>query len=366
MNDKIRFGIWAPVHGPRAALQDPEEPFDASWEHNKAVILDAEALGFDSTLLAQHTVNPHLPDHDQLEAWSAAAALAALTRRIEIIAAIKPYIAHPVFLAKTALQIENISGGRFGINLINAWNASEFEKAGIAFGEHDARYDYGREWAAVVKRLVSGETVTHQGDHFSITDYRLTPGSPNRQRPTIYIGGESEPARVLAAEHADVWFINGQPLADVAALISDLRRRPRSGAPLRYGLSAFVIARQTEAEAEQAYRRLLDLAAKDADVHELQRRKADPKAVMFQTMAKTVRVGTNGGTAAGLVGSYDQVSERIHAFHRAGIELFMLQLQPLRAEMRRFAAEVMPRVRAIEAAEGAAAEDAPRAGRRAP
>lgn len=365
MANGIRFGIWAPVHGPRAALQDPQEPFDASWNHNKAVILDAEELGFDSTLLAQHTVNPHLPEHDQLEAWSAAAALAALTERIEIIAAIKPYIAHPVFLAKAALQIENISAGRFGINLINAWNASEFEKAGIAFGEHDERYAYGREWVSVVKRLVSGETISHQGHNFNITDYKLTPGSPNRNRPTIYIGGESEPARALAADHADVWFINGQPLPDVTALIADLRGRPRSAAPLRFGLSAFVIARKTEAEAQTAYERLLDLAAKDADVHELQRRKADPKAVMFQTMSKSVRVGTNGGTAAGLVGSYDQVSDRIHAFHRAGVELFMLQLQPLRAEMHRFAAEVMPRVRALEAAEPSAAAQPQVLGRRA-
>lgn len=353
MTNGIRFGIWAPVHGPRAALQDPDEPFDASWAHNRTVVLEAEELGFDSTLLAQHTVNPHLPDHDQLEAWTGAAALAALTSRIEIIAAIKPYIAHPVFLAKAALQIENISNGRFGINLINAWNPSEFEKAGIPFGEHDQRYDYGREWASIVKRLVSGETVSHAGKHFNITDYKLTPQSPNRKRPTFYIGGESEPARALAADHADVWFINGQPLAEVAALIADVRRRPRTEAPLRYGLSAFVVARRTEEEAREAHDHLLALAARDADVHDLQGRKADPKAVMFQTMKKYVRVGTNGGTAAGLVGSYDQVAGRILDFHRAGVELFMLQMQPLRAEMRRFAEEVIPRVRVLEVEAGA-------------
>lgn len=349
MTKAIRFGVWAPVHGPRAALRDPDEPFDASWEHNRTVVLEAEELGFDSTLLAQHTVNPHLPDHDQLEAWTAAAALAALTDRIEIIAAIKPYIAHPVFLAKAALQIENISKGRFGINLINAWNASEFEKAGIPFGEHDDRYVLGREWASIVKRLVSGETVNHAGQHFTVTDYKLTPQSPNRKRPTFYIGGESEPARALATDHADVWFINGQPLAEVTGLIADVRRRPRIGAPLRYGLSAFVVARETEQEAEAAHDHLLALAAQDADVHDLQGKKADPKAVMFQTMKKYVRVGTNGGTAAGLVGSYDQVAARILDFHRAGIELFMLQMQPLRSEMRRFSEEVMPRVRTLEA-----------------
>lgn len=350
MSNAIRFGVWAPVHGPRAALRDPDEPFDASWEHNRTVVLEAEELGFDSTLLAQHTVNPHLPDHDQLEAWTAAAALAALTKRIEIIAAIKPYIAHPVFLSKSALQIENISNGRFGLNLINAWNPAEFEKAGIPFGEHDDRYALGREWASIVKRLVSGETVNHTGQHYTITDYKLTPASPNRTRPTFYIGGESEPARALATDHADVWFINGQPLAEVAGLIADVRRRPRNGAaPLRYGLSAFVIARETEQEAQDAHDHLLALAAKDADVHDLQGKRADPNAVMFQTMKKYVRVGTNGGTAAGLVGSYDQVAERILEFHRVGVELFMVQMQPLLSEMRRFSEEVMPRVRALEA-----------------
>lgn len=341
---EIRFGVWAPVHGPRAALQDPAEPFDASWQHNKAVVLEAEALGFDSVLIAQHTVNPHLPENDQLEAWTAAAALAALTRRIELIAAIKPYIHHPVFLAKMALQIEHISGGRFGLNLVNAWNKVEFEKAGIAFGEHDDRYAYGREWISLVSRLISGERVNHDGRHFQVTDYKLTPSDPFRPRPLIYVGGESEPARELVTAEGDVWFINGQPLDRVAALVDDVRRRPRAGAPLRFGLAAFVIARETEAEARADYARLLELSHKDAEIRAIQRRNTDPNAVMFQTIAKAEHVGSNGGTAAGLVGSYDQVAERLGAFHRSGIELFMLQFQPMLSEMRRFAAEIMPRL----------------------
>jgi alkanesulfonate monooxygenase len=85
-------------------------------------VLKAEALGYDSTLVAQHTINPHSQALDQLEAWTASAALAGLTNRIEIITATKPYLYHPVVLAKMALQIENISRGRFAMNLVNAWN----------------------------------------------------------------------------------------------------------------------------------------------------------------------------------------------------------------------------------------------------
>jgi alkanesulfonate monooxygenase len=346
----LRFGIWALVHGSRAARQDPEESFDASWERNRNLVLEAERLGFDSTLVAQHTFNPHNPALGQLEAWTGAAALAALTRRIEIITAIKPLLYNPVVLAKMACQIEEISGGRFAINLVNAWNKAEMDKAGLPFPEHDARYTLGDEWLSVVEPLMRGDLVNHQGEHFQVQGARIVPKPATRPRPRIYIGGESEPARALAAARGDVWFINGQPLDDVKALIADVARRPRADQPLRYGLSAFVIARKTEAEAQAAYDRLAALAELDKPMLARQAVHTDKAVVMKQTMAKTASLGTNGGTAAGLVGTYDQVAERLMRFHEAGIETFMLQFQPFEAEMRRFAEEVMPRVSRVRAA----------------
>lgn len=342
-----RFGIWALVHGSRAALQDPAEPYDASWARNKALVLEAERLGFDSVLVAQHTVNPHDPTLDQLEAWTASAALAALTSRIEIIAAIKPFLYHPVVLAKMAQQIEHISGGRFAINLVNAWNRPELERAGIPFAEHDDRYAYGREWITVVDALLRGQRVSHHGERFHIDDYQLLPADPFRPRPRIYVGGESEPARALVAGHGDVWFINGQPLDDVAGLIADVsaRARPAGQDALRFGLSAFVIARETQAQAEAHLDHLFALAELDKPLRERQQVNIDPNVEMFKTFARSARVGSNGGTAAGLVGDYDSVARRIADFYRAGVELFMLQFQPFEDDMRRFAQEIVPRVR---------------------
>ncbi|WP_043351762.1 LLM class flavin-dependent oxidoreductase, partial [Methylobacterium sp. B1] len=145
----------------------------------------------------------------------------------------------------------------------------------------------------------------------------------------------------------DVWFINGQPLAEVAALIEDVARRPAPNGPLRYGLSAFVIARETDAEAQAEQDRLLDLAQRDAALRADTRARTDAASVMFaKTDAAASRhVGTNGGTAAGLVGSYETVARRLRDFHAAGIDLFMLQFQPFEAEMRRFAEQILPRVR---------------------
>lgn len=344
-NGSPRFGIWIPVYGNWAGTDLALEPHDASFARAKQLLIEAEQLGFETALLAQHLINPRDHELDQLETWTATAALAAVTERIELIAAIKPKLFHPVVLAKMALGIEEISGGRFAINLVNAWYRPEIEKAGIAFDEHDDRYAYGREWLQIVRALISGERVDFSGKHFTVSDYALRPASRFRKRPLIYVGGESEPARNLVAEFGDVFFNNGHPLPQVRENITDVARRPRQGAPLRYAMAAFVIARDTEEEARVAEEELATLSAK-RDVSAMLAQ-VDPKAVMFQSLRQHRSIGTNGGTAAGLVGSYDAVADKILEFQAAGVDTFVLQFQPFSREQRRFAEEIIPRVRRL-------------------
>jgi alkanesulfonate monooxygenase len=164
-----------------------------------------------------------------------------------------------------------------------------------------------------------------------------------KEIPPIYVGGESEPGRALGASRGDVYFINGRPLADTVELIEDLRGRPRDRGPLRFGLSAFVIARETEAQAKAEEAHLQSLI--DAESRPEISTGTDPNTAMYQVLAGTRRIGSNGGTLAGLVGSYEQVIERIDAFHEAGVELFMLQFQPIEAELDRFADNIIAHYR---------------------
>jgi alkanesulfonate monooxygenase len=340
-----RFGVWAPVYGTWGGRQDALHPPDAGYAHTRELLRLAEASGFSSTLLAEHIVNPQSNDYEVLETWTAAAAIAEATDSLEIIAAVKPLLFHPGVLAKLALGIDQISAGRFAINLVSAWFRPEMGHLGIEMPEHDERYVYSAEWLGIVRALLRGETVNHRGARFAIEDLRLLPGPTRPQGPTVYFGGESEPARALAAAQADVFFINGRPLDQTTELIEDLSRRPRTGAPLRFGLSAFVIARPSEQEAQAEFERLLELGARDDRSRVIQGN--DPAVAMMKVNATVPKVGTNGGTVAGLVGSYDQVAQRIEAFAEAGIELFMLQFHPLAEEIERFGAEVIPRVRAL-------------------
>jgi alkanesulfonate monooxygenase len=340
-----RFGIWIPVYGNWAGTDPALETHDASFARAKRLLLEAEELGFETALLAQHLINPRDHELDQLETWTATAALAAVTQRIELIAAIKPKLFHPVALAKMALGIEDISGGRFAINVVNAWYRPEIEKAGIPFDEHDDRYAYGREWLQIVRGLISGERVDFSGKHFTVSDYALRPASRFRKRSPIYVGGESEPARNLAVDFGDVFFNNGHPLPQLRENIADVARRPRQGAALRYAMAAFVIARATEEEARGAEEELVALSA-TRDISSMLAN-VDPKAVMFQSLRKHRSIGTNGGTAAGLVGGYDAVADKILEFQAAGVDTFVLQFQPFLEEQRRFAEEIMPRVRRL-------------------
>ena len=293
-------------------LDTIEEPIDASFERTKQLVLQAEQLGFVTALVAQHLANPRGLELDQIETWTASAALAALTERIEIIAAIKPLLFHPAVLAKMALGIDEISQGQFAINLISAWFRPEMERIDIPFPPHDDRYRYSGEWLRVVRSLWSGERVNFEGEYFKIQDLQYRP--VRRSYPPIYLGGASDPAQILAPEQADVYLINGQPLENVRQVIQQVQSRPRPlPQPVRFGLAAFVIARSTDAEAQIELERLQTLQDREEQWKLSVEKGVDPNAVMFQLFAKNRAVGGNGGTAAGLVGSYDTVADRIAA-----------------------------------------------------
>jgi alkanesulfonate monooxygenase len=339
-----RFGIWVPVYGPWGARHHPEEPPQPSYARALEVVRQAEQLNFEVTLLAQHMINPMNNDFDQLETWSSSAALAQATQRIEIMGAVKPFFFHPAVLAKMALGIDAISSGRFSINLISGWYLTEMEQAGLALRAHEDRYRFSREWIRIVKALWREETVSIDGEWFQLKGLHLHPGPIARPHPLVYLGGESEPARALAASEADVFLINGRPVELIREIVADMERRPRARLePLRYGTAAFVIARPTEREAEEEFEHLSRLAQPD-DYRKLMTG-VDPEVVMFKTFATAPRgVGTNGGTSARLVGDYDTVARRVVEFIDAGIETFLLQFQPFEREMRVFAEQIMPRV----------------------
>lgn len=140
----------------------------------------------------------------------------------------------------------------------------------------------------------------------------------------------------MGARIADIFLINGRPPDQIKEIISDMNERAAlNNKTLRFGMSAFVICRETEAAAELEYQRLLSLLNVNI-------KGGDKKVEMHKYLAETEKVGTNGGTVAGLVGTPEQIAERMREFESLGIETFLLQFHPTLEELERFSAEVIP------------------------
>ena len=146
----MRYGFWAPVFG--GWLRNVrDEGMRADWDYMRALCLRAEEIGYDLTLIAELNLNDIKGVHEPaLDAWSTAAALAAVTSRLELMVAVRPNFHQPALFAKQAANISLISGGRLSLNVVSSWWEEEAKSYGLAFDRHDDRYARTREWLAVV------------------------------------------------------------------------------------------------------------------------------------------------------------------------------------------------------------------------
>ena len=126
-----------------------------------------------------------------LDAWSTAAALAAVTSTLELMVAVRPTFHEPALLAKQAANIDHISGGRLSLNVVSSWWADEARQYGVQFDQHDDRYARTREWLTVVDGLWREPEFSFEGRFYRVEDAILEPKPVRRPRPTIYAGGES-------------------------------------------------------------------------------------------------------------------------------------------------------------------------------
>ncbi len=346
----MRFGYWLPVFG--GWLRNvPDEGMEATWEYVRRLAQRSEQIGFDLTLVAELNLNDIKgPDAPSLDAWSTAAALAAVTERLELMVAVRPTFHPPALLAKQAANIDRISGGRLTLNVVSSWWAGEAKQYGVEFDQHDARYARTAEWIAVVSGMWSEPRFTYTGKYYRVADAILEPKPVARPRPTIYAGGESEAAKQLIAQDCDAYLMHGDPPERVAAKVVDMRaRRERAGRPpLKFGVAGYVVCGETEQAARVEVARITDVRQSAAGYANYQDWLANTQ--LEQQVSLEDYSVSNRGLRAGLVGTAEQIAERIGEFERAGVDLLLLQFSPQYEEMERFASEVIPLVEEVTAA----------------
>ena len=344
MAQKMRYGFWMPVFG--GWLRNVEdENMETSWEYAKRLTQRAEQLGYDLSLIAELNLNDIKGvEAPSLDAWSTAAALAAVTEKLEIMVAVRPTFHNPALLAKQAANIDHISNGRLTLNVVSSWWADEATKYGIAFDQHDDRYARTSEWLDVIDGCWKQQHFSYDGKYYKVADNVLSPKPVSRPRPTLYAGGESETAKNLIAAKCDAYLMHGDPPENVAKKIADMReRREKLGLPpMVFGFAAYAIVRDTEAEAQREVARITDVQQSARGYANYQQWISGSK--LDQKVSLEDYSVSNRGLRAGLVGTPEQVQERLEEFSSVGVDLVLLQSSPQLEEMERFAAQVMKTV----------------------
>ena len=340
----MRYGYWLPVFG--GWLRNVrEEGMEASWDYVQRLARRSEQIGYDLTLIAELNLNDIKgADAPSLDAWSTAAALAAVTERLELMVAVRPTFHNPALLAKQAANIDRIGGGnRLSLNVVSSWWASEAAMYGVHFEQHDDRYARTSEWLDVVDRAWKEDHFSYEGRYYKVADTVLQPKPLTKPRPVIYAGGESEAAKELIASKCDAYVMHGDPPERVREKIKEMSaRRERMGlGPMIYGVAGYTIVRDSEAEAQKELGRITDVRQSAAGYANYQQWLAGTQ--LEQRVSLEDYSVSNRGLRSGLTGTPEQVAARVEEFEDAGVDLLLLQCSPQLEEMERFAAQVINR-----------------------
>ncbi len=337
----MRYGYWMPVFG--GWLRNvPDEGMAASWDYVKRLAQRSEQLGYDLSLIAELNLNDIKGvSAPTLDAWSTAAALAAVTTKLELMVAVRPNFHHPALFAKAAANIDQISGGRLSLNVVSSWWADEARQYGLQFDAHDDRYARTGEWLQVVDGLWSEQEFSFNGTYYR-TDCAICEPKPARTpRPTIYAGGESEAAKTLIAQQCDAYVMHGDEVEVIAAKIDDMRQRriKLDKPPMVFGMAAYAIVRDTEQAAQAERERILTLRADSPGFSNFDQWLSGTQ--LERQMKLEEYSVSNRGLRPRLIGTPSMVRDKIAAYAAAGLDLLLLQMSPQAEEMERFSETVM-------------------------
>ncbi|HYP53763.1 MAG TPA: LLM class flavin-dependent oxidoreductase [Pyrinomonadaceae bacterium] len=338
----MRYGYWLPVFG--GWLRNVEdEGMEASWDYVSRLARRSEEIGYDLTLVAELNLNDIKGvEAPALDAWSTAAALAAVTKKLELMVAVRPTFHNPALLAKQAANIDHIGGGnRLSLNVVSSWWAQEASMYGVRFEQHDDRYARTAEWLEVVDRAWKEDHFSYEGNYYRVEDLVLRPKPLTRPRPPVYAGGESEAAKELIAARCDAYVMHGDPPARVREKIEDMsaRRERMNLPPMTFGVAAYAVVRDTEEEAREELSRITDVRQSAAGYGNYQQWLAGTQ--LEQRVSLEDYSVSNRGLRSGLVGTPAQVAERVAEFEAAGVNLLLLQCSPQLEEMERFSEAVI-------------------------
>ncbi len=250
------------------------------WPSLRDACLEAEASGFDSIWLDDHLLSDEGDWRaPKLEGWTALAGLATITSRVTLghLVAANTF-RNPGLIAKQATTLDHLSGGRFVLGIGGGWFEREHDAFGLDFGSgFGERLDRLEEAVGLIRRLLDGEIVTHDGRFYRMREAVCAP-RPIQARLPILIGGSGRTKTLrTVARHADLWNGYGEPdrIAEVSGWLRE--RCAEVGRPfeaIRRTVVMDVVIRDSAAAARAAYAEVAasqGIAVDRIDSHDMER-----------------------------------------------------------------------------------------------
>lgn len=293
--------------------------------------------------------------------WLITAVLAQEVRRLKFLLTVRPGLELPTYTAQRAATLQLLSDNRLGLHVVSG--SSRFEQRSLGdFLEHDDRYARSAEFLDVLRAAWRGESHLHHG-RFYRGGQHVEPQRDVRL-PPLYFGGASTAAEQVAASHAETYLMWGEPPDMVAQRIRRMQDLAASrGRTLRFGLRLHVFARPDSQAAWRHVEALLKELPRDA-IDRAQEQLASYESV-GQSRQSELRNGrgvgvrelevspnlwagvglVRGGAGTALVGSYQEVAERIEEYHALGVDSFILSGYPHLEEAIHLGTELLPLLR---------------------
>ncbi|PWR23219.1 dimethylsulfone monooxygenase SfnG [Zavarzinia compransoris] len=355
--DAVKFAYWVPnVSGGLVVSKIPQRT-EWNLDYNIKLARIAEEAGFDYALSQIRFIGSYGAEY-QHESTTFSTALLAATKRLKVIAAILPGPWHPAVVAKLGASADQLFGGRWAVNVVSGWFKGEFTALGLPWLEHDERYRRSREFIQVLKGIWTEDNFTFKGDFYQTNDFNLRPRPLQAPHPEIFQGGNSRAAKENAGAVSDWYFANGNTPEGHKAQFDEVNaiaaRNGRAG-KVKFGVNAFIIARDTEREARAELQAIID----NADVEAVnafggavkQAGQASPEGDgMWSKSTFNDLVQYNDGFKTNLIGTPEQIAERIYHLKTLGVNLVLGGFLHFQEEVAYFGEKVLPLVRELERA----------------
>ena len=329
----MEIGIWLPVYGGWLRSQDaPTGPDVAAC---LAIAQQAEALGFDFLYASENLLNCiHGPRESVADAWTILAAIAAVTNKVGLCGAVKPGFRSPFLVARMLDTLSRISERRLGMNIVCGWWKEEFELSGVDWLDHDGRYDRAADFLRSMHGLFNPPAEATppsaempEGGVAPPPHYGLDPAA----LPEIWIAGHSARAVQMAAEWGDCVFLNGMADDDLRRHIDTVRQEAnRWGRRVQVAVNAYVVATESTEQARLRWKSVV--ARRNPETIAFFRHVIGASgAAAWAALSEEQMVDSNAGFELGLIGSFEDIRQRIPRLEALGVDRIVCQFDdPMR------------------------------------